>query len=745
MKKIFHFIIVLLMVGVTTVNAQTKIKDGTVTGSSNLPNSNAILELESNNRGLLLPRIALTATTSPSPLSAHIKGVEVYNTAEVNDVDSGLYFNDGTKWVRVSNSADSATAWLLHGNTGTNAGTSLVGNAADGNYLGTTDAQNLVLATNGIKRAVIDTAGNVIGGFNSSVTPAVTNSFVWGAGNMDSANHSFVLGDTNTLSSLSNYSIVSGWGNTLTSGTSGTYDDQSSYSAVFGWQNSVSSYGSVVGGEANVLGKGSGAGTIVVGGANSIVTPQYVGWNQGDAAQNALFGFKNAIVTTNSTSSSHNNIVQGTLDTLSNASFSALFGALNTSYADRSIMTGTSNTASKDAFYSAVFGFENNDSANSTLISGQHNTLGLGANYSTVSGFGNTVNGPASLVSGVVNTDSASSSIIAGTQNIIGASASSSAAFGYNNKLGGNNSLVTGNQNISNGNNNLIYGQSNTMTDPGASLNFMGGIQNTIIGNASSNIVVGGNNTLTTSSTNFGTAGNIVFGSGNTARGWGNLIGGGINGGNTLVYGSQNCVLFGKNNVIGTSYSGENFVTGENDTTTGADWVMVAGYGLNSINDYETVVGKYNTPVTNALFTVGNGNSSSTQSNAITVIGTTAAPTATANNSTLNVNGSYSLAIRSVSGNTVLTNTDYKLLLRAPADSAFYTVGLPDPTTCKGRIYDIQSLAEGHTQLYLAFDKDAEDNYHVIPAGTSLCLICGNSGFTLQSDGSIWVITYYQG
>jgi hypothetical protein len=86
--------------------AQTKIKDGTVTGSSTLPNSNAVLDLESTQRGLLMPRVELQATNIAAPLTAHIAGMSVYNTATAGtapvNVFPGWYYNDGTKWVRLA-------------------------------------------------------------------------------------------------------------------------------------------------------------------------------------------------------------------------------------------------------------------------------------------------------------------------------------------------------------------------------------------------------------------------------------------------------------------------------------------------------------------------------------------------------------------------------------------------------------------------------------------------------------------
>lgn len=80
-------------------------------------NPNSILELESPNQGLLLPRIALVSTASTSPLTTHIAGMTVYNTSAQNDVMPGYYYNDGTKWVKLINMGNlSAPAFI-----GTNA------------------------------------------------------------------------------------------------------------------------------------------------------------------------------------------------------------------------------------------------------------------------------------------------------------------------------------------------------------------------------------------------------------------------------------------------------------------------------------------------------------------------------------------------------------------------------------------------------------------------------------------------
>ena len=101
MKKIL--ITALLLAGIT-VTAQVKVGNNPTT-----INANSILEMESTNKGMLLPRVALTGIKAAAPLSAHVEGMKVYNTATAgtapNDVTPGEYYNDGTKWVKVSPAA----------------------------------------------------------------------------------------------------------------------------------------------------------------------------------------------------------------------------------------------------------------------------------------------------------------------------------------------------------------------------------------------------------------------------------------------------------------------------------------------------------------------------------------------------------------------------------------------------------------------------------------------------------------
>jgi len=108
------------------------------------PNASAMLDISSTNKGLLIPRVALTAANSNAPIGATITtSLLVYNTATAgagtNAVSPGYYYWDGTKWVSTGGSD-----WKITGNAGTTAGT---------HFLGTTDNISLDFRTNNTIRS----------------------------------------------------------------------------------------------------------------------------------------------------------------------------------------------------------------------------------------------------------------------------------------------------------------------------------------------------------------------------------------------------------------------------------------------------------------------------------------------------------------------------------------------------------------------------------------------------------------
>jgi len=105
MKRFIHLIVIMMACMFSlSLRAQVTI------GANTTPDINAVLDLVSgSNKGLLLPRVALTSTTSYLPLSAFTAGMVVYNTASAGDVTPGFYYSNGTKWLRLSNSITDQT------------------------------------------------------------------------------------------------------------------------------------------------------------------------------------------------------------------------------------------------------------------------------------------------------------------------------------------------------------------------------------------------------------------------------------------------------------------------------------------------------------------------------------------------------------------------------------------------------------------------------------------------------------
>ena len=126
------------------------------------PHPSALLDIDAvgtPSLGILIPRIALQAINLSAPVNSPANSLLVFNTATAstgtNAVSSGYYYWDGAKWVRFAYnpSGTSTTAWNITGNAGTVAGT---------HFLGTTDAQDVVVKTNATENIrILNSNGNV--------------------------------------------------------------------------------------------------------------------------------------------------------------------------------------------------------------------------------------------------------------------------------------------------------------------------------------------------------------------------------------------------------------------------------------------------------------------------------------------------------------------------------------------------------------------------------------------------------
>lgn len=125
MKKLVSVVAFLFLIPTIETKAQVGI------GATN---PSGALDITSTDNGLLIPRVALTNTTTVLPVLTGTTSELVYNTATINDVTPGFYYLSTTTgpWVRLATTA--ANPWSLTENSGTNPAN---------NFIGTTDAQDL--------------------------------------------------------------------------------------------------------------------------------------------------------------------------------------------------------------------------------------------------------------------------------------------------------------------------------------------------------------------------------------------------------------------------------------------------------------------------------------------------------------------------------------------------------------------------------------------------------------------------
>jgi hypothetical protein len=123
-------------------------------GINTAPAAPAQLDVSATNRGVLIPRVALSAANNNAPIGAGIvNSLLVYNTATsgtgVNVVTPGYYYWDATaaRWIRFSQDGDD---WRITGNAGTNSTV---------NFWGTTDNMGVRIRTNDFERFEISTGG----------------------------------------------------------------------------------------------------------------------------------------------------------------------------------------------------------------------------------------------------------------------------------------------------------------------------------------------------------------------------------------------------------------------------------------------------------------------------------------------------------------------------------------------------------------------------------------------------------
>lgn len=144
MKKLVIILIVLISLLMGNILEAQNVGIGS---TSFTPDASAGLEINFSDKGLLIPRVAIQSTTTPTPVSLPAQSLLIYNTNTSGTVPynvfPGFYYWDTTgidSWVRI---AEYNKVWLLGGNYNTN---------PSNNFVGTIDSKDLVFKTNNIER-----------------------------------------------------------------------------------------------------------------------------------------------------------------------------------------------------------------------------------------------------------------------------------------------------------------------------------------------------------------------------------------------------------------------------------------------------------------------------------------------------------------------------------------------------------------------------------------------------------------
>lgn len=457
-KTLTILAIVLISYMPNFINAQS-IGIGTTT-----PNGNSMLDISSSNKGLLIPRVALTSTNSPFPLGAFVAGMMVYNTATAgtppNNVTPGFYLCNGVQWERPI--GGSSGGWSLSGNSGTNSAI---------NFMGTTDDQDVVLKRNNVRAGLInETNGNTSFGA-LSLNPANT-------GDINTAFGYGVLGSNTTGDGNLGFGVAVLYNNTTGEGNIG-----------LGYQTLINNTGGNanigIGSQALALNK-TGTGGIAIG---------------NEAMKN---------INNTTTPFDNTNIAIGTGALKGSSTPANNTGLNNNALGYQTLYNNTSGSGNIALGFSALY--HNTDRSGLVAIGDSamyYNGLGASISYHAVR---NTAVGGRSLVSNTVGDENTAIGYLAMNRNTggyfnaaLGSSAlysnttgSGNTASGLNslyNNTGGYNNTASGLQSLfsnTNGFENTAFGQdalysnnlgnTNTAVGANAMRSLVGGVQNTAIG-----------------------------------------------------------------------------------------------------------------------------------------------------------------------------------------------------------------------------------------------------------------------
>ena len=427
-----------------------------------------------------------------------------------------------------------------------------------------------VKVANPVAAAVYQEPWNVWG----TTTPATTNtqkiyqkaSVSIGDNTSIGDNYNFAVGDKNTATGNQSMAIGSETKATGNRSFAGGVKSEANATQSFSF------------GDTNIIGLGAnqsvafGQSNTITGGGGKYQNVTLGRYNTIDGVVNFAFGTSNTI--------SHTAI-----DVMTEYGGSLAVGLSNTIYSNNaSVALGRGNTIPATAVRAAAIGESNTASARASIALGYNNTSSGYA--STAVGFQNISSSQASFAGGYQSDATNDNAFAYG--NDAQASGTNSIALGLATKARGNESVAIGN---------LAETASTATTAIALGYN--------VKANGASSVAFG-NGSVASGESSFAMGINST-----TASGGGSFAGG--NGANAQ---GNNSIALGHN---ATAYGVTSAAFGLNTTADG-QYSFTQGYGTNATNESEAVLGQFNLPVATAIFQVGDGNASSSQSNLISAI-----------------------------------------------------------------------------------------------------------------------------
>ena len=180
------------------------------------PDDSSLLEIKATNKGLLLPRVALTGSTDTATIAFPATSLLIYNTAttgtSLNSVTPGYYYYTGTQWERLTNSGANTLGAFT---TATTNGATIAG--------GVLQLAPASITTGGI----INTGAQTFAGTKTFNVDAIVNGVKVGRGTGNVTTNT-------TLGASALFSNTSGNNNTVVGYQALAYNNNGNHNSAFG-------------------------------------------------------------------------------------------------------------------------------------------------------------------------------------------------------------------------------------------------------------------------------------------------------------------------------------------------------------------------------------------------------------------------------------------------------------------------------------------------------------------------------